>query len=85
MRGVKLVRFEDGNGREWWQVAIRGPWYWPFWKYAKRMSFGIHKGFPAMIPVPAEFTTLEEAKEAAREAADWQRKQTIRKVEEVAK
>lgn len=76
---VKLVRFEDGNGREWWQIAVRGPWWWPFWRYVceLRMAFG------TAFTGPAEFTTREEAEKAIRLVRDRLRQANVRKVEEI--
>lgn len=76
---VKLVRFEDGNGREWWQIAVRGPWWWPFWRYVRELRIGLGSAYS----YPAEFTTREEAEQAVRQVRDRLRQSSVRKVEEI--
>jgi hypothetical protein len=79
MTRLRLVRLEDGNGREWWQIACRQPWWWPvppFWKYVQRIRV-TEWGISAE---PAEWTTRQEAVEAARAVRDRLRSGDVRVV-----
>ena len=82
MKRVKLVRLEDGNGREWWQIAIRGPWYWPTWRWAQRAHVVEVAGVPFPIGVEtATYTTREEADAGLRAVLDRLRSKAVRVVE----
>lgn len=82
MNSVRLVRLEDGNGREWWQIAIRGPWYWPLWRWAQRVGVIELAGvpFPTRMET-ATFTTREEAEAGLRAVLDKLRSRDVRVVE----
>lgn len=82
MKRVKLVRMEDGNGREWWQIAIRGPWYWPTWRWAKRAMVVDVAGIPLAFGIEvATYTTRDEADVGLRTVLDRIRSKSVRVVE----
>lgn len=78
MTRIKLVRLEDGHAREWWQIAIRGPWYWPLWGYVNRIVISDD----GIRTEPAEWVTLDEAMEAYRAIRSRLRATVTKVVEE---
>jgi len=82
MKRVKLVRMEDGNGREWWQIAICGPWWWPTRRWAKRLKVVEINGIEIPVGIEvATYTTREEADAGVRSCLDRIRSKAVRIVE----
>jgi hypothetical protein len=80
---AKAVRFENGHGREWWQIAVRcGRWWWPTWRWVP--CYTVNARTATIVgSAPMEWTTREEAMEALREVRGALRSTDVRRVEEV--
>lgn len=64
-----LVKFEDGNGEQWWQLAYR----WGFWTYYLQSLR--HSGECGRVGSPLAFDCPATARQHLADERDWLERQ----------